>query len=1003
MTHNDLSIQKLLYEHPLYEVGNNLKILVVGENEAARYFVNFSLQLAMFCGKDASYSITVICDEAKKNDYKKAFSNAEQYLDTKIEKISKSQIDVSCFSKYNYVFFAENELNKNYINAKKLAMNSTNSIIAYLTDVAKDDSESIVAVPVLGDNGIIDEQLERMAFNVHMIWDNASLNILEIRKRFFEDYNYSSSITNALSIKYKLYSIGLEVKENTLEAYRACADELYQKMNDERAVDKMIKLEHDRWVVEKLNDGWQGIVQKDGSLDFSLCVTNDSWKNSKAKCHPCIAKFDELDNISKQMTSFFEKKAASINKENILKRVAQLQPLINDDALFFQYSYAVNSIIYKSMTATKQYDLIKTYIKNKVAGTEDDYIIEKIDQDLFPFIRRNKAIDFRNLDRDFIKNTPFILSYDYHFKYVAGIETISKKSDVSARIQSSMVKDTDKMGNLIVCHHVNGNIVKDDNIIGSIINGHISYCNQNAATHLATAIRIKNGAILDASKNHLADVIVEEIDINTLSVPTMLKPLKMVFVGDNFSEKLLKLLEKNGIKNGDSFNGERITISIVSSADDVSFEEGMVIKNLNSEKLGNLNVKELLYEYKEDQPDWFIEDSKYNWVTYVPKRNATIKIEDILISNDIERLKHDNIIMFDSDLREQFFRAYFDMGPVKWSAFANEINILNNQNLVDRIFFDVELNAVPDCGGSNCESYFVNQEIRANLKTVLSALKDHGAIESFVFDSEYGDCELKVCYKKKLHSTIKNMIYNCEYLHDGFRVKQIYKRVDNLTGKRYLDDYIRGNETNVAFLKDTLFFSYDPNSNNEAFKFLLSGNHIKEISKVGPKSVYKYKTYAMKELFSKEGNILENIVYTKTATDERFDDVIPSCQIRYFNDSGRICYHEIDCVLTVGETILLVECKSIANLRIRDGRTVYDKFSSATERFVSGNIKKCIIHFDDMSTDAKQQWLCENGKNIITINKKEYIQNIHNVLYNIATNNADIDSKKGLYLGPKHK
>ena len=47
--------------------------------------------------------------------------------------------------------------------------------------------------------------IERMAFNAHLIWENSlNIDLNESYKKFKEPYNYEASLANAISIKYKL-------------------------------------------------------------------------------------------------------------------------------------------------------------------------------------------------------------------------------------------------------------------------------------------------------------------------------------------------------------------------------------------------------------------------------------------------------------------------------------------------------------------------------------------------------------------------------------------------------------------------------------------------------------------------------------------------------------------------------------------------------------------------------------------------------------------------------
>lgn len=51
-----------------------------------------------------------------------------------------------------------------------------------------------------------------MAFNAHLVWCGLNVDFEKERAKFKNPYNYNSSVSNAISVQYKLHSIGIDMK-----------------------------------------------------------------------------------------------------------------------------------------------------------------------------------------------------------------------------------------------------------------------------------------------------------------------------------------------------------------------------------------------------------------------------------------------------------------------------------------------------------------------------------------------------------------------------------------------------------------------------------------------------------------------------------------------------------------------------------------------------------------------------------------------------------------------
>ena len=877
MKTNSLSIQKLLYEHPLYDAGSDINVLAYGENKVIYSFVNYALQLAQF--PNTKITVTIASDRLKaKEHYEKNaqksfydFIKFDGQADRKthlaeIKFKSKESVD---FSDYNYVFIADDDCMKN----RELSDSLENKVVAYLCEKEDENNKSIPVFPVYDLNDI-SSQLSRMAFNVHLIWGSPDKSIKDHKKDFEQEYNYLSSCSNALSIKYKLHSLGLYVG-NDIEQCRRTANE-YSNTVKESEVRFLQECEHNRWIIEKVLDGWTGVEKDDVGYIFDHCVKNQDWKNKEDKIHPCIAPFSALEKISRDLKEYV--KSLAVNENAINNYLEQLGKLPIDDDLLFKFKFNVESIINGDKAATKQYEYLKDKILRSCDGIQDDNVIEKIDNDIFYYNLHNEEKNFADLDRYFIVRIPFILSYNTDIHYVAKLKT-------------------------------------------------------------------KNGFV----------------DLDMLKNPMLLRPCKVTVVGDNnYKESIEELFRSNYID---------AKINFVDDENSVSISESTVI-----------NKEGFSVEFRERNESCLIDNIE--WIKYIPKRNIRLSIDDIIRYNGIQRVKNESVAILNRKIRNAIFTEYYN-DTSKWNQFVGE---LMNQEV--KLFFEY----TPNTGNGKESVYFsVERSLRNNLNKILVAIKSSDEN----FSAGYKDNDmLHVTGSKEVLNKLADLIYkDYHYLYDGCKIKQYCYREDKENpGTTVLSDYVTESRVDktVCFAEDSLVVK---KNENPLFTRLTSKNVF---IKIRNSDNYVYANRAVKNIFTKEGNILENIVYTDAVKSNYFDDIITGFQFRYTDENGKTVSHEIDCVLIRGDVVLLVECKNKTNISSdTDAKSAYTQILSATEKFVNGKIKKCVIHYDRNSNHIPDY----SESNIITINNKLFIirGQIAKTLKSIADGDYDVDSK-GIFM-----
>lgn len=338
--------------------------------------------------------------------------------------------------------------------------------------------------PVLADSGPrrVDEELERLAFNVHLSWSGMkNIDLEKAWTEFHEPYYYDSSISYALSIPYKLWSFGITGKDAADQAQRFDQEILRSRRADKKADKKtgaafreIAALEHRRWVMEKVTDGWTAPPQKNGKTDYSYCRAG-SVKGDKI--HPCIVrstpdtplksksytknghekwdppasgaddtreleKLDELDRMSIELHRTFYQWAAEFRKTDPMGNddapVSKIRAILSasapngedredggseapaEDQQFRRFCLCLRNILDGDSGYSAQYDAYAQAFSDavsaspRITGPDKEEIgrqLIRLKSDFFPTVERNLYRDYKELDEILILHIPFILTY----------------------------------------------------------------------------------------------------------------------------------------------------------------------------------------------------------------------------------------------------------------------------------------------------------------------------------------------------------------------------------------------------------------------------------------------------------------------------------------------------------------------------------------------------------------------------------------------------------------
>lgn len=308
----------------------------------------------------------------------------------------------------------------------------------------------------------IHPQLEQMAFHTHICYKN-SMNfdrIDELKKFRGDRYNYRSSLASALSIPYKLYSVGIDENDPQKAADRFRAEILSKKDSDapaKRKFDALVVLEHRRWVIYMAADGWRAPADEFGQLDLRRCEQIGKAKDADTKTHACMVRstagaplsqpeytashyekwddpvidprLDDLDRMSVELCQRLRRRANEYKRQDPLngtdaKALSELAASCNAKAVqaFRRFRFCLKNILNGAVSYTRQYE----YYENAFLAAleaEDAEIRDKakerlslIRKSFVPVIAANMHTDYKAYDAALIEKIPFILSWQHQSK-----------------------------------------------------------------------------------------------------------------------------------------------------------------------------------------------------------------------------------------------------------------------------------------------------------------------------------------------------------------------------------------------------------------------------------------------------------------------------------------------------------------------------------------------------------------------------------------------------------
>ena len=466
------ALQYHLYETPLYAwyqpSAKNLNVLVIGCGKYAQIFLDTCLTVGQF--PNANLQVTVLGNDAGDFEiYTKSRPALKDFfaIGDNVQPDSYGQIefkelslfdgaanekllqDLICDYSYdqrpNYIFIAlgDNALNLRAAQACEEALEilEISCGISFVCEGGDRVSCDENIIPVYVDENIKNwdchAEIERMAFNVHLVWEkNLLVDFAKLKSDFRNPYNHKSCLLNVISMKYKLHSLGIELDADAAENFLRLELSRHQQKFDE-----LIYFEHRRWVTEKICDGWTKrhihechdgktqnrkqkthvcIVKSAPNQNLSRNFTLKEWdKPSKNQ----LEKLDELDKMSLELHRFFADKKSKIQGINILhgEQMITLQNLVGSDreltTCLNEWSACLEDIWNGRRQRLRIYESLLDKLRDKSKRLSVNYreeasaLIDYLDQQ-FKIIRESLRYEnYKDIDAKLMLEIPFILTY----------------------------------------------------------------------------------------------------------------------------------------------------------------------------------------------------------------------------------------------------------------------------------------------------------------------------------------------------------------------------------------------------------------------------------------------------------------------------------------------------------------------------------------------------------------------------------------------------------------
>ncbi len=1007
-----LSLQYHLYEHPLYECSKEgekeINVLVIGFGNYGQKFMDLCLQAGQI--RDKRLDVTVITDDvtdktiylserpelaeffnidnsllAQQDSYGNiTFEASRLERDDKSENanIMKNIIHKHYNNKHLHCVFialGDDELNYFAARACECVVEEKTSITYICEENNSSCEKANLFYPLYINKDIrthhLYSEIERMAFNTHLIWEkNLNTDYKTVKAEYRKPYNHDSCVSSVLSLKYKLYSMGIALETTS---FNNAARLFHQKLsgkNSRKLRNELIWIEHRRWVTEKLCLGWRRIrnledcangMTKDERHKRHICIvksrpdqklateytTNENHRKWDTASDAELSQLDELDLMSVKLHRMFARKAQMAKGHNLLSEnsIASIRSSLESNMramVAFQEWYTCLKDIWNGddekihlqkglkerfLKATDEMSYEnKTSIRGQVKALEATF---------YPVFA---SMEYRNWKQDdvaFVDNIPFVLTYTENAYLIIPFST-GDNTSIFGNVATATVVNPARIIYLY--------LVENKQDVRELKNAVLCVTEYMQKKQLKAAVEFvlayHGGAtdflrediekdIIERGKGRIRQVkhiVANELNLLSVDLENYLKQRsqnKSFFAVEENETKLSAVLKAMGLYNlfpSYQYDLNSMKFAVVNNCD--------MLKSIR--KAPYITVADMTSfnrssSVSSNQPEFFTE-YKELWNKYRERSGLWKQLCELLSEyaekNDIlVTFKKKNSLEKDKDIKEYHYIVPFDCAK----SCARIIRFLKKHNILE------PESCINGYTTASCEIVIVDR------------------------------CGYRAGYDKLFSNIYALMLTNDISIYLNARSHEAVVSFDNLAVSGVQIPANRGSDIThlMQYFRD------------KGYVINLSVNSEGKMS-------FVYATKQIKELLTTAGKMLEIYTYHKAKEVGRFNDVVSSYEVIY-GSKGEI-KNEFDCILTKGFKTLFVECKARSDIE----QDYYFKLSSLAEQFGINATAVLIAdtrekdNHDNAPLNTMQR---ERGKmmNVITIWKPDEINNIGHTLLKV--------------------
>ena len=956
----NLSLLYHLYKNPLFEhlekESESIDVLIIGFGNYGQKFLDSCLQVGQVYGKKLNVNVVSnnrIAGAADKEIYLASRPELPNFFSIDGNKVADEYGNISFMSKdfaagtgatkknqelalqiiaenektrYIFIALGDDQLNKNVAQAFADATKNKFDCSVNFAVEGEQIKGKVYGNPVFMSKDITTEpeyqEIERMAFNAHLAWeDGLNIDMENTKKKFNKPYNHRSSVANAISIKYKLYSIGLEMND-----WAQTASDYAQKIAEEpKKRIELIAFEHRRWNCEKISEGYTRIS------DLEACVYGPT-KDEKAKRHICLVScradtplqtdfwkynnrdrwdnagdgdlkaLDPLDQLSVRLHQTYLRHANEMRKsvslfDDTMKRLKMIANKNISSGIAFSEWYSALSLLWsRASTSIKEYAPLKDKLLKSLDVLETDdkktaiALVEIVDKRFALILKSMEYTDWKDKDSRLVDAIPFILTH---------------KRDVHLAIPLSTGNNTRIFGNVATPTVVNPSQVTyihhfahDDDIADF----------NDAIKYVFNYLPEKN---VSAKLNFVLSYRKDEAIANEM------EKLKVVLEEKNSRVLLIE-----------AENEFDIAQNIILALDDKLHVDAI---EQNSTPLSFLLMGAGVYR---EYPKYCFDIGKKKFYDVVDcdylkyiHAGQYLKVSDMFASKNSKGII-ESPLAFYNDYDKLWKKAYRGQEGV-WKKTCRLLSKHHESDTIVTINFDL----LKEKGKIEKYRYLVPTGSFTGAKSIIDFMVEANVFEkeSAIYYYTPDSCEINIFASEFLKDKIKTLFADPDLI--VFYDHLLRKKTPYSVSVAY--DYLKVSQFDLRSVgkhADRVKALLQLLENEFAFI-----NGLTESSSDNQIVSFNYATPRIKKLLTNEGNILEVYIYLKCLKSGLFDDVATSYEVAW---DGTPITSEFDVIITKGFASLLIEAKATEEIK----QDFYFKLSSLANQF--GTNAKAVLVAD---------------------------------------------------------